>query len=155
RPIRDKTRPARRNRPWAHSKDRANALKALDSAHREPEAQNQSDPGQRLCQIPSFPFLLHPIAEVKSLRYLLPRMLTSTTQHLRCPPAHCQGELELTSGAALPTSSNQVSEVRSGHLICRKCKMGFPIIAGVAVLIEDAAHYLASHVKGIAQIADD
>ena len=47
--------------------------------------------------------------------------------------------------------SPDVFEVRSGRLECSKCKAEYPILEGVAIVVEDVHSYLMSHVKGISK----
>jgi SAM-dependent methyltransferase len=42
--------------------------------------------------------------------------------------------------------------VSQGELHCPKCKSRFPIVAGVAILVDDVRGYLLGHVKGVARI---
>lgn len=42
-----------------------------------------------------------------------------------------------------------VFDVLAGRLECASCKAHFPILAGVAVLVEDVRGFLLSHVKGL------
>ena len=65
----------------------------------------------------------------------------------------CHGDLSLFSSRKSPATS--VYEVTSGHLECRKCHSKFPILGGVAILVESVRDYLLSHVKGIAQAVPD
>lgn len=81
-------------------------------------------------------------------------MLKSTLTHLRCPHLKdrktiCRGELSLRSDA------EKGEEVRSGKLVCGKCKSQFPIISGIALLVPDVHGYLIDHVKGISRIVPD
>lgn len=83
-------------------------------------------------------------------------MLSSTLAHLRCPKLKkaasvCGGELAISGkkGGAAPT------EIRSGTIECGKCRARFPVLAGVAVLVDDVHGYLLAHVKGISQIVPD
>ena len=46
-------------------------------------------------------------------------------------------------------------EIRSGTLKCAKCRSEFPILAGVAILVDDVGGYLSAHVKGISQQVTD
>lgn len=60
---------------------------------------------------------------------------------LACPA--CGSDLFLS------TTREEGEEVLSGSLGCPDCDVGYPILAGVAVLVEDVGGYLAQHVKGI------
>lgn len=87
-------------------------------------------------------------------------MLNTTVPLLKCPSlwqdsTPCQGALELSAKDALPGPTPQVVEVRSGRLRCVTCQSTFPILAGVALLVDDVGTYLTSHVKGIAQLVSD
>jgi SAM-dependent methyltransferase len=89
-------------------------------------------------------------------------MFNETLPFLRCPSApsapstkrssrrgHCGSELTLHADRKQGTG--EVFDVLSGHLDCPKCESRFPILAGVAVLVEDVRGFLLAHVKGIAQ----
>lgn len=88
-------------------------------------------------------------------------MFNTTLAQLRCPvsrrarksakgKAHCHSELALHVERA--EGEGAVFDVLSGHLDCPSCKTRFPILAGVAVLVEDVHGFLLSHVKGILQL---
>ena len=77
-------------------------------------------------------------------------MLNTTLPRLKCP--RCAGSLELSKGELPATRSY---EVRSGSLSCRPCRAEFPILGGVALLVDDVGQYLVDHVKGIAQCVPD
>ncbi len=88
-------------------------------------------------------------------------MLNTTLLRLRCPRRKrgnnlCLSRLKLYSQSH-PTQQekSQPYEVTTGHLQCEKCRSQFPILAGVAILVEDVRMYLLSHVKGIAQAVPD
>ena len=48
-------------------------------------------------------------------------------------------------------STAKVYEITSGSLICLRCKAQFPILAGVALVVDDVQQYLIDHVKGISK----
>lgn len=73
-------------------------------------------------------------------------MLRSSLTLLRCPA--CGGKLALHASGSEP-------EVASGELLCSPCQLRFPILAGVAVLVEDVRGYLLTHVKGISRLVRD
>lgn len=79
-------------------------------------------------------------------------MFRSTVEILRCPKLKrdnpCQGSLELV---AKPGEQ----EIAYGELICKKCKAHFPILAGVAILVNDVRVYLLTHVKGVSKFVPD
>ena len=80
-------------------------------------------------------------------------MLNTTLQHLKCP---CGNPLDLIPKDVLRSGTTaEVFEVSSGNLQCQKCKARFPILAGVALLVEDVYGYLMEHVKGIAKVVPD
>jgi SAM-dependent methyltransferase len=77
-------------------------------------------------------------------------MRAQTARKLSCPvprgpreKIRCAGKLE-----AWPTG---LEEIEFGRLECSKCSSQFPILAGVAIVVEDVGSYLAHHVKGISQ----
>ncbi len=82
-------------------------------------------------------------------------MLSSTVDRLRCPA--CGESVTLNANHSLPSHGNDsgVIEVRSGRLTCHDCDQSYPILAGVAVLIEDVGSYLVHHVKGISRLVPD
>jgi SAM-dependent methyltransferase len=51
--------------------------------------------------------------------------------------------------------SGSVADVITGRLECVKCGAHYPILAGVAVVVEDVREFLLAHVKGIAQVVSD
>ena len=90
-------------------------------------------------------------------------MFESTLPSLRCPRRGprasapiCGSRLQLeVSQAVTGASSRGAPEVRSGSLVCEKCRSRFPILAGIAVLVPDVRSYLQDHVKGIARFVTD
>jgi SAM-dependent methyltransferase/uncharacterized protein YbaR (Trm112 family) len=75
-------------------------------------------------------------------------MLKSTIPFLACPGRKkCKG-LQLKSGEG-------ASEVEYGILECVSCHAEYPILAGVAVLVQDVHGYLMYHVKGISKFVTD
>jgi uncharacterized protein YbaR (Trm112 family) len=89
-------------------------------------------------------------------------MFNTTASLIRCPkrkrgrPGSCEGELELFSPIESPKEIQEKAyEVHSGMLRCRSCKAEFPILAGIAVLVDDVRSYLLEHVKGIAKVVPD
>lgn len=73
-------------------------------------------------------------------------MLKTTVAKTRCPA--CSKKLVLQS-------TQQGPEISSGFLECKPCELRFPILAGVAVLVEDVQSYLLEHVKGISNLVAD
>ena len=81
-------------------------------------------------------------------------MLNTTIPKLRCP--RCDSKLELSSRANPRSGAHaQVEEITSGHLKCVKCRLRFPVLAGVVILVEDVREYIVNHVKGIAQVVQE
>src|SRR3954471_16304495 len=80
-------------------------------------------------------------------------MLSSTLASLRCP-GRCQGSLTLSVRESIELTG-ELSDVRSGALSCTRCASQYPILAGVAILVEDVPAYLANHVKGISRLVED
>jgi SAM-dependent methyltransferase/uncharacterized protein YbaR (Trm112 family) len=76
-------------------------------------------------------------------------MLSTTLPHLRCP---CGGKLAI-DGAEAPTG--RPVEIRSGYLVCKSCRLGYLILAGIPLLVESTYDYLLDHVKGISKIVPD
>ncbi len=86
-------------------------------------------------------------------------MLNSTVTHLQCTKrlkggTLCKGSLKLFSSNP-KAASTQVFEIKSGHLTCIQCKGVFPILSGVALLVNDVRFYLLNHVKGISKVVPD
>jgi SAM-dependent methyltransferase len=88
-------------------------------------------------------------------------MINTTVKRLKCPKRKkgklpCGGSLQLLSKQSIKANSSpEVFEVRTGSLKCQLCQAEFPILAGVALLVEDVRIYLLTHVKGIAQVVSD
>jgi SAM-dependent methyltransferase/uncharacterized protein YbaR (Trm112 family) len=81
-------------------------------------------------------------------------MFISTLDHLCCPSKKCRTfkvPQEHSELLRLDAEKRVGDEIISGTLSCLKCKNRYPIMAGVAVLVEDVRDYLLSHVKGIAR----
>lgn len=88
-------------------------------------------------------------------------MLSSTLDRLRCPSrrrkgAICRGSLQLFPEQRTKIEAPvPIFEVEAGNLVCLNCSEKFPILGGVAILVEDVRLYLTSHVKGIAKMIKD
>src|SRR3954452_5218662 len=86
-------------------------------------------------------------------------MLSTTVARLRCPQGKgakgaCGSPLKLDARERVQLPADVV-EIRSGELKCPKCQAVYPVLAGVAVLVEDVRSYLLSHVKGVSQSVPD
>lgn len=79
-------------------------------------------------------------------------MLLSTLPRLRCP--NC---VDGQSGALLlrETKKKRGADVMTGTLACEQCASEFPILGGVALLVNDLEAYLQYHVKGISALVPD
>ena len=82
-------------------------------------------------------------------------MLLTTLPKLCCPSYldgtdTCSGELALTE-----TKKKKGSEILFGTLTCQECEATFPILAGIALLVNDVEQYLQLHVKGVAALVKD
>ncbi len=82
-------------------------------------------------------------------------MLLKTILLLRCPlntieNRICSGELSL-----METKKKKSNDVIFGTLICKKCEATYPILGGVAILVNDVDHYLHCHVKGVSALLKD
>lgn len=78
-------------------------------------------------------------------------MLISTLPRLRC--LNC---LEGKSGAlSLKVQKKKASDVLFGTLSCNDCGSTYPILGGIAILVNDVERYLQFHVKGISALVDD
>jgi len=79
-------------------------------------------------------------------------MLFTTLARLRCP--QCidakQGALALTE-----THKQKSADILFGTLACAECESTYPILAGIAVLVNDVERYLQFHVKGISALVND
>ncbi len=78
-------------------------------------------------------------------------MLKSTVEFLRCPSCEDRGKLVLNH----QKGDREASEVSSGNLQCQSCHKDFPILGGVALLVEDVETYLCHHVKGISKVVPE
>lgn len=81
-------------------------------------------------------------------------MFRTTLGELICPKKKKGGAL-CASPLSLETKDDHSMEVVSGLLRCGKCQSRFPILAGVAILVDDVRSYIVEHVKGIAQVVSD
>ena len=79
-------------------------------------------------------------------------MLISTLQYLRCP----QRKRKIACGSELTCdSAGETIEVWYGTLTCALCNANYPILAGVAIVVEDVESYILHHVKGISKVVPD
>lgn len=81
-------------------------------------------------------------------------MLLTTLPRLRCPSYldgidTCSGELALTG------KKDSSHDILYGTLVCQDCESTFPILAGIAILVNDVEQYLQLHVKGICALVPD
>lgn len=82
-------------------------------------------------------------------------MKTTTLEWIRCPKrksAHrtCGGILKPSLAKKI-----QQNEITSGILRCAECSSRFPVLAGVAVLVDDPRTYILEHAQGIARHVRD
>lgn len=86
-------------------------------------------------------------------------MLRSTVDELRCPkctkkstkvPLNGTQKAPILRLVANGNTSNQ--DVRWGQLVCTVCGLQYPILDGVAVVMENLRDYLFEHAKGIARV---
>ena len=92
-------------------------------------------------------------------------MLKTTVSELVCPKKSkkskclCQGALTLfaekTVTLAGANGKDGREDVWHGRLECGSCKASFPILAGVAVLVDDVRGYILHHVKGVSKVVPD
>jgi SAM-dependent methyltransferase/uncharacterized protein YbaR (Trm112 family) len=75
-------------------------------------------------------------------------MFIATLDKLRCPKPRCEGRLTVRQGDGGP-------DIRSGMIECTKCRKLYPILEGVAVLVEDPREYVLAHVKGVSACVPD
>lgn len=78
-------------------------------------------------------------------------MLISTLPRLRCPSC-----LPGTAGElSLEAKKKKGADVLSGTLTCNECASPYPILGGIAILVNDIENYLQFHVKGISALVPD
>jgi ubiquinone/menaquinone biosynthesis C-methylase UbiE/uncharacterized protein YbaR (Trm112 family) len=79
-------------------------------------------------------------------------MLITTLPRIRCP--NCLdgkfGELLLQN-----IKTKKANDVHYGNLLCKECESTYPILAGIALLVNDVEQYLRSHAKGISSFVLD
>jgi SAM-dependent methyltransferase/uncharacterized protein YbaR (Trm112 family) len=79
-------------------------------------------------------------------------VLKSTVEHLECPKRKkgraCAGRLTVRGEA-------KAAEILSGDLLCSTCGSVYPILAGVAIVVQDVRSYLLEHVKGVSKAVVD
>ena len=91
-------------------------------------------------------------------------MLKTTLSSVVCPA--CKGELRFSEGTvfqslsareggAKVTREDAYQDALWGDLVCGACSLQFPILAGVAILVEDVESYLFQHIKGISKRVPD
>lgn len=54
-----------------------------------------------------------------------------------------------------PGAESSTTDLLSGSLDCPKCRIPYPILAGVAILVEPVEEYLCTHAKGISKLVKD
>lgn len=84
-------------------------------------------------------------------------MLSSTLENLVCPKLkrniRCGGSLRI---AFSNRQGNLIQgDVIQGQIQCLSCQSEFPVLAGVAILVDDVREYLLTHIKGISQLVSD
>jgi SAM-dependent methyltransferase/uncharacterized protein YbaR (Trm112 family) len=78
-------------------------------------------------------------------------MLLTTLPRLRC--LNC---LDEKSGElSLEIKEKKGADILFGTLTCKDCGSAYPILAGIALLVNDVERYLRFHVKGISALVDD
>lgn len=89
-------------------------------------------------------------------------MINHTVSALRCPArtsqqSICGSKLTLFPGksVALESAPLDTFDVIEGHLTCTRCEAEYPILSGVAILVDDVHSYLIGHVKGISALVPD
>lgn len=80
-------------------------------------------------------------------------MLLSSLHLLRCPGYTTT--LTLCSGKLSLLETKKSTDIIFGTLVCQKCEATYPILAGVAILVNDVEEYLQHHVKGISALVKD
>lgn len=78
-------------------------------------------------------------------------MRHTTLKRLRCPklrPRACACPLTLKDAKELSYAPN---EIQSGTLYCPSCHSKYPILGGVAVVLDDVDAYVYAHAQGIAR----
>ncbi len=79
-------------------------------------------------------------------------MLSTTLERICCP--RCQAPLQVSAKKSLP-GPNGVSEIHTGQLQCSECRSKYPIVSGIAVLVDDTRAYFYNHAKGISKLVAD
>lgn len=82
-------------------------------------------------------------------------MLFTTLPWLRCPNFFdgnpiCGGQLSISE-----IKKQKAKDIILGTLKCDTCEATFPILAGVAILVNDVESYLRNHVKGVSALVRD
>ena len=82
-------------------------------------------------------------------------MFYETLGHLACPAlaGRCGAKLDACDDMVFATSL--ADDIESGHLVCTSCGHRFPIIGGVAILVENIRAYVSRHIRDIRQTIAD
>lgn len=82
-------------------------------------------------------------------------MFSSTVSFLKCPRHQSGGKKTCDGNLLLKAQKTQGEDVLLGELRCEKCHSPFPVLGGVAILVDSVQQYLFDHVKGISQVVSD
>jgi SAM-dependent methyltransferase len=92
------------------------------------------------------------IAEIPGALAYNRGMLLSTLPQLRCPVC-VDGPASTLALDPVPKQAGD--DVLYGSLRCARCESAFPILAGVALLLDDVESYLCAHAQGISLLVPD
>ncbi len=93
-------------------------------------------------------------------------MLLSTASRLSCPQRSfakdkkktqiCAGSLILhVQQEGILPGPEKLTDIQTGELECHSCGFRYPILAGVAVVLEDPHGYLLEHAKGVSTFVEN
>jgi SAM-dependent methyltransferase/uncharacterized protein YbaR (Trm112 family) len=82
-------------------------------------------------------------------------MLSTSLPLLRCPKIKKRRHVCLGVLSVFDIKKQEANDIIFGTLHCQTCEAKFPILAGVALLINDIEPYLQYHAKGISALVKD
>jgi uncharacterized protein YbaR (Trm112 family) len=73
-------------------------------------------------------------------------MDTRRLVEMACPAPSCAGSLQVDRKAVQPRfAAEPAHELLEGFVRCENCRRDYPVVAGIAILVEDVKTYLSSH----------